>query len=132
MGVLRTDREPGADFAEWWAARECGLQLVSNTVNKGYDAFDEEGRTYQVKSRRVKNVNEPTSFDFKDVGEFDFLVIVFLVRNCCRPLSLYRLPRRYVLDHLSKNRRFRWHRMVRDEVERLGYQPVFPNLERQK
>jgi hypothetical protein len=124
IGVLRSDRDAACDFAEWWAAKRCGLKLVTNTVNADYDAEDRCGQKYQIKSRRVTDVDQATSFDFHKVGEFDFLVAVFLARPTLEPLAVYCLPRTFVKAHLSNNLRFRWHRTVRQQAEAAGYGPV--------
>ena len=124
MGVLRSDRDASCDFAEWWAARVCGLKLVENTVNAGYDAKDRRGRLYQIKSRRVVNLDAATSFNFGKLGEFDYLVPVFLAGSTLKPLGVYRVPRKFVEAHLSENLRFRWHRGVRASAERAGYGPL--------
>ncbi len=124
IGVLRSDRDPACDFAEWWAAQVCGLDLAVNAVEPAYDAVDHQGRKYQIKSRRVVDLNEPTSFDFRKVAGFDFLVTVFLARATLEPLAVYQIPYAFVKEHLSDNLRFRWNRAVRQQVEAAGYGPV--------
>jgi hypothetical protein len=75
LGILRSERVLQGDYAEWIAARVLGLTLAHSGVQKGYDATDGSGRTYQVKSRIVRSLEERTSFDITDVeARFDFLI----------------------------------------------------------
>src|SRR5215212_9696816 len=55
------------------------LALSENPVEPIFDATDAEGETYQIKSRIVEDLSEPTSFDFRDIdARFDYFVgVVF-------------------------------------------------------
>jgi hypothetical protein len=54
------------------------LRLISNTVQKAFDATDKEGRTYQIKSRLVEDIDETPSFNFANITvPFDYLVCIF-------------------------------------------------------
>ncbi len=50
-GIIRTTKIV-AEIGEYYAAKEYGLQLATNTVQKGYDLIDGDGIKYQVKCRR--------------------------------------------------------------------------------
>ena len=41
------------DIGEYYACHEMGLIKNSNNVEKGFDAIDEHGKTYEIKTRRV-------------------------------------------------------------------------------
>src|SRR5262245_47032344 len=64
LGVIRTEGPLAAQFAEWVAAHHLRLRLVPSNVQKGYDAIDRDGRTYQIKGRLVDPSRRYTSFDF--------------------------------------------------------------------
>jgi hypothetical protein len=51
LGVIRSDRDPVCDFAEWWAAQEFGLTLAPTSVPKGHDAVDQVGCKYHEQAR---------------------------------------------------------------------------------
>jgi hypothetical protein len=123
LGVIRSDRDPVGDFAEWWAAQQYDLRLAETGVQKGFDAVDRAACKYQIKARRVASLDDCTSFDFARMGQFDFLVIIFLERYSLRPIAAYKLPRDFALAHLKKGR-FRWHREIRHELELAEYGPI--------
>ena len=78
LGILRTERSLQSDYAEWLGANRLGLTLSENPVEPGFDATDPEGKTYQIKSRIVEDLSQPTSFDFGAIeAKFDYLVGVF-------------------------------------------------------
>ncbi|MBT8573789.1 hypothetical protein G6699_09460 [Polynucleobacter paneuropaeus] len=52
-GILRTDRNLQGDYAEWIVAKKLNLALSESTIQKGFDAVDAEGKTYQIKSRNL-------------------------------------------------------------------------------
>lgn len=87
------------------------LQPAVSGVQKGYDATDIDGRTYQVKVRIVKNLSTTTSFDFKAFAHpFDYLVGVFLVPPF-DVLAVVRVPFSEVVKHAATTRdgpRLRW------------------------
>ena len=75
LGVLRTERSLQSDYAEWLVAHRLGLTLSENAVERGFDARDVQGKTYQIKSRIVNDLSASTSFDFHDIEtRFDYLV----------------------------------------------------------
>ena len=78
LGILRSGRTLQGDYAEWLVAHLLNLQLSESSVEKGVDAKDSQGRTYQIKSRIVSDLSSPTSFDFSNQKfRFDYLVAVF-------------------------------------------------------
>lgn len=79
-GIVRTFNNPVADIAERLAARHLGLTLVTANSVKGHDALDDDGRRYQIKSRRVTPENASRQLgSIRDLSRqpFDFLVAVF-------------------------------------------------------
>jgi hypothetical protein len=97
LGILRTGRTLQRDYAEWLCARSLGLTLSSSTVERGIDARDAAGNTYQIKSRIVTTLEESTSFDFAtDELNFDWLLAVFFSRYFDL-LGVIRVPRAVVM-----------------------------------
>ena len=103
LGKLRSERNLQGEYAEWWVANILGLQLAASTVEKGIDATDKDGRTYQIKSRIVKSLNQNTSFDFVDIStSFDTLVSVFFSPTF-ELLGLMRDPFEFVSELGAQN-----------------------------
>ncbi len=113
LGVLRFDRSLHAEYAEWLAARMLGLKLATSGVQRGYDATDPNGGTYQIKARTVASLETSTSFDVKEpVAPFDFLLGFFLSPKSDL-LGVIRVPQAAFLQHSRLNggsRRLRWTR----------------------
>ncbi len=98
LGILRSGRTLQGDYAEWLMARLLNLQLSESSVEKGIDAKDAEGRTYQVKSRMVSNLSSGTSFDLSDPRfRFDYLVAVFFDPKL-EVLGILRIPYEVVIE----------------------------------
>jgi hypothetical protein len=97
--------------AEWLVTRHLGVHLAASGVQRGFDATDGRGRTYQIKSRIVRCPRERTSFDFRDLrGPFDHLICVFFSPEF-EVLRAVRVPRAVVRALARQNRgrvSFRW------------------------
>ena len=77
-GVLRTGNNPVADYAEHLVVRALSLSLAPVST-KGYDALDDRGVRYEIKSRRLTRRSRPTRFSAirgLDGRPFDYLVAV--------------------------------------------------------
>jgi len=113
LGILRTDRNIEGDYAEWLVADRLNLTLSESTIQKGYDATDKSGNTYQIKSRVVDVLNESTSFDIKDIDfKFDYLLCVFFNRKL-EVLQIIKVPYELVCSLGVKNKssfRLRWNK----------------------
>ncbi len=111
LGVLRSDRSVHGDFAEWLVCQMFGFQIASSGVQKGFDATDAEGNTYQVKARIVQRLEQATSFDMKDPGHpFDYLLGIFLT-PAAEVLGIIRVSYTEVIGRASANpgrRSLRW------------------------
>jgi hypothetical protein len=92
LRILRSERNLQGDYAEWLVAELLRLKLAESTIQKGYDATDRKGRTYQIKSRIVDSLAKNTSFDWRDINHrFDFLIGVFFSRSF-EVLQIIRVP----------------------------------------
>lgn len=56
-GTIRTKNNPVADYAEYLVKRNFGYKLQTNS-KAGYDAIDNKGKKFQVKSRRIDDRNK--------------------------------------------------------------------------
>ena len=102
--ILRTDRNLQGDYAEWIIAKKLNLTLSESTIQKGYDATDDEGKTYQVKSRMVYAADQQTSFDFQNLDhKFDFLIAVFFNKDL-DVIKIIKVPYEAVLENAVKNK----------------------------
>lgn len=109
--MIRSERSVAGDYGEWLVAQMLDLQLSDSGVQAGYDAIDANGKTYQVKTRIVKNTSSATSFDMRlNPHPFDYLVGVF-VANDCELLGVIRVAASEVTTRSALNRdsrRLRW------------------------
>lgn len=103
-GILRTNRDIISDYGEWLAANILNLKLVKSGVQKGYDAFDRNGKRYEIKTR-AKTGGRP-AFHFRQIEpkEFDYAVFVeFDLQLNIKTLS--RVPWRTVRRYIHKTKR---------------------------
>ena len=118
LGVWRSARTLQGDYAEWLVARCLNLRLAPSGVQKGYDATDTRGRTYQIKSRVVVSIDASTSFDFSDASfQFDSLIGVFFTPSL-EVLGIIEVSRTEAVRHSRRNKRshrLRWGRGLLDE-----------------
>lgn len=78
-GVIRTRNKPTGDYAEWLIAQKLNLKLTDNSY-QGYDAIDNNGIRYQIKSRQLARSNASRQLSvIRDLEKlhFDFLIAVF-------------------------------------------------------
>lgn len=76
-GIIRTNNLTG-EYGEWLVANKLGLQLVGKST-RGYDAVDESGVRYEIKSRRITPENPSTQLgSIRELNRqgFHFLIAV--------------------------------------------------------
>ena len=98
--VVRTRNNPVADYAEWLVAQQLGLLLERNS-KRGYDATDQSGERYQIKSRRLDPTNESKVLSVirnLDAGEFDYLVGVLFNRDFTVK-EAHKIPHGVIREH---------------------------------
>lgn len=116
LGVIRTEKFE-SDVMEWFTAKQLGLKLAESSVNKGFDATDDDGNTYQIKSRGNSDFDS-TSFDSKSMEGFDFLLCVFYNPIDYEITRIYKANRSTVnrLTNVNKkNVRFRWTKETKND-----------------
>ena len=59
-GIVRSRRVVG-DIGEYYACKRLNLELSNSLNQKGFDAIDIEGRTFEIKTRRVYQSDRRTS-----------------------------------------------------------------------
>ena len=124
LGILRSERMLQGDFAEWMVSKMFGLKLPSNTVQAGFDAEDDSGRKYQIKSRIVPESVEHTAFDITDIeADFDFLICVFFTEQFVVK-GILQVSREVVKELGSQTKKkfsFRWNRETSEDsrIKRL-------------
>ena len=120
LGILRSDRTLQGDYAEWVAAQVLGLRLEPSGVAKATDAWDDEGYSYQIKSRIVRSLFQSTSFDFRNIEHhFDFLIAVFLSPSF-EVLAMLKVPYGVVRELGSQTKstfRFRWNQSMAQNLD---------------
>lgn len=100
--VVRTRNNPVADYAEWLVTQQFGLSLERNS-KQGYDATDQSGKRYQIKSRRLDQTNKSKQMSVirnLDASEFDYLVGVLFNRDFTVK-GAYKIPHSVIREHAS-------------------------------
>lgn len=112
--IVRSANGPIGDYAEFLFAKAFGWTLVNNS-KKGYDAVDENDRTYQIKSRRITPHNKSRQLSsLRKLPEkhFDFLAgILFNVD--------YSVYRAIIVPHKLIEPRSRFHTHTNGWIFRL-------------
>jgi hypothetical protein len=107
-GVVRSVNNPSADYAEFLVTKALSLTPAPKST-KGFDATDESGRKYEIKSRRLTRRSRPTRFSAirgLQEGHFDYLVAVlfeesFLVHRATVFPQSYVVQKAYRQDHVN-------------------------------
>lgn len=91
-GVLRSNNNPVADYAEYLVSKKFKLELTPNS-NKSFDAIDlKTKKTYQVKSRRITRFNNSRQLSVIRSLNFDFLIAVIFEENF-KVREAYKIPK---------------------------------------
>lgn len=117
-GVTRTSNNPTGDLAEYLFCRAFGWQQADNS-KANIDAIDDDGRTYQIKGRRVTRHNASRQLSaIRDLegGHFDFLAGVVFSEDFS-VLRAALIPREVVQMRAKFVARTNSHKFIlRDEV----------------
>jgi len=98
--VVRTRNNPVADYAEWLVTQQFRLSLERSS-KRGYDAIDQNGKRYQIKSRRLDPTNKSKLLSVirnLDTNEFDYLVGVLFNRDFTVK-EAYKIPHSVIREH---------------------------------
>jgi hypothetical protein len=132
-GVLKTQNNPVADYAEWLVAHSLGLKLERNS-REGFDALGSDGVRYQIKGRRIHPDNPSRQLGvIRNLSrkEFDFLVAVIFGKDFSLQ-EAWKIP----LEQVERYARFSKHQnghilMAEGEVlKALGTISVLGQLQR--
>jgi hypothetical protein len=99
-GVVKTRNNPVADYAEWLVAEKLGLSIQMSS-NAGFDAIDAKGVRYQIKSRRLSDVNKSRQLGVVrnlKKKEFDFLIGV-IFNSEFSVLEAYKIPHAAIAEY---------------------------------
>ena len=117
-GITRSSNNPVGDYAELLFCRAFGWRMASKS-ERDADAFDDRGKRYQVKSRRVTQHNGSRQVGILrdlDQGRFDVLAgVLFSADYAVMRAAL--VPHRLVLENSTHVERTKgWRFMLRDAV----------------
>lgn len=105
VGIIRSRRVVG-DIGEFYACRRLNLEASSNKNQKGLDAIDKEGRTFEIKTRRVyesgRRVCETRRINNLVGKEAKYLIVVTLDRSF-RCSGMWIMPMCNVVNPKSAN-----------------------------
>lgn len=119
--LVRSSKNPVADYAEKIAAHALGLRLIGKS-GAGHDGEDAEGKRYQIKGRRVTPHNDSRQLSFMrnmNAKPFDYLVgIIFDAQFCVHRACV--VPFDVVQARAAFSKHVNAHRLLlRDEVWHL-------------
>ena len=65
-------------YGEYIASKKLNLELEKNPTNRGYDAIDKQGIKYEIKTRKVTSLSNPSIFPINpdQLKTADFLIYV--------------------------------------------------------
>ena len=98
--VVRTRNNPVADYGEWLLTKRLGL-LLERSSKRGYDATSQDGKRYQIKTRRLDPTNESTQLSVirnLDATEFDYLIGILFNRDFTVK-EAYKIPHGVIKEH---------------------------------
>ena len=117
-GVTRSSNNPVGDYAEFLFCRAFGWRLATKS-ERDADAFDDRGKRYQVKARRVTQHNGSRQMGILrdlDQGRFDLLAGV-LFHEDYTVMRAALVPHRLVLENSKHVERTNgWRFILRDAV----------------
>jgi len=86
-GVTNSSNIVGG-FGEYWACKHFNLTPAEKQNNKGYDAIDSEGKTYQIRARKTFK-RKPKNFSGKLIA--NYLIYIEFNENW-EPVILLKIP----------------------------------------
>jgi len=98
--IVRSRNNPVADYAEWLVAQQLGL-LLERKSKRGYDATDQNGKRYQIKSRRLDQTNESRQLSVirnLEAADFDYLIGILFNRDFT-VREAYKIPHGVIKEH---------------------------------
>ncbi len=104
--IIRSANAVPGDLGERFVQQRLGLKLVQNSV-KGYDAEDNHGAKYQIKTRRITSKNRSMQLGaFRDLERqlFDYCIVVFLQEDFT-PIELWRVPYKVIVKYARSTTR---------------------------
>lgn len=105
-GVVRSGNNPVADYAEAVVAKQLKLKLANNS-NRGFDAVDRKGTTYQIKARRITARNKSRQLGVirnLEKRHFDYLLAAIFDESFILQ-ELWRIPH----DKIEEYSKYRSH-----------------------
>jgi hypothetical protein len=115
LGVLKTSRIL-SDVGAYFVCNKMGLTRVSNPLDMSYDAVDDKGLKYDIKTRKVTTANKSTVFTVME-GQLihsDFLIYVEF-DNLWNIVKLLKIPSNKVKPNLYNRVR-----ITKDLVEKYS------------
>ncbi|MDF1716159.1 MAG: hypothetical protein P1U75_05740 [Antarcticimicrobium sp.] len=114
--ILRSANNPTGDYAEWLFCQAFGWDQAANSV-KGFDATDAEGIRYQIKGRRLHQLNTSRQLSaIRDMSGFDVLAgVLFDAAFVVSRAAL--IPSEIVRDRSKFTKHTNSHRFIlRDDI----------------
>ena len=113
--IVRSSNGPIGDYAEYLFAKAFDWELVGN-AQKGYDAKDKNGQSYQIKSRRITPHNGSRQLSpLRSLPEKGFTFLAGVLFN-----ADYSIYRAVILPHVVIEPRCRFSKTVNGWLFKLG------------
>jgi len=96
-----------SDYGEYISSKKLNLKLMPNSVNKGYDAVDKNGKRYEIKSRKSTTKSRATVIPAPNKDQLrtaDFLVAI-IFNDDWSIRDFVKIPMSKVKEMINKHRR---------------------------
>lgn len=111
--IVRSGNNPVADYAEAIVAKRLKLKLANNS-NRGFDAKDKRGITYQIKARRITDRNKARQLgvirNLKN-RHFDYLLAA-IFNEAFELKELWKIPHKRIEKYARHSRHQNGHILV--------------------
>jgi hypothetical protein len=104
-GIIRSRKIVG-DIGEFYGCRRLGLELITNKNEKGFDAINKDGLTFEIKTRRVyksdRRISETRRLNNLVGKSADYLIVV-TVDRAFKCSGMWIIPMRNLTNPKSAN-----------------------------
>ena len=103
--IIRSKRIVG-DIGEFYACKKLNLLISEKLNEKGIDARDKNGKTFEIKTRRVyesgRRISETRRLNNLDGKSADFLIVV-IIDHCFKCCGMWIIPMKNIINPKSAN-----------------------------
>lgn len=117
--IIRTKNLVG-DLGEYYCKEKFGLKLNENSVNKGFDAIDQDGLKVEIKTRRTPEGKSKVIFK-----GFDFNYCLYVeLDEYYEPKEILKIK----VDELKNNLEMNYNRLSVSKIKKIETEGVYNSL----